>query len=94
MERQEETFQKEMAWGESVTVGDVTVTPQSQARILRWPWVGWVWNRPIAVLVERGGQSERIPIVDVTRLVQVGLLGLGLAFFIVALARSAGKKEA
>ena len=31
--------------GDPVKVGDVTVTPQSQALIVRWPLGGFVWNR-------------------------------------------------
>ncbi|MCC7354888.1 MAG: hypothetical protein IT330_14180 [Anaerolineae bacterium] len=65
--------------GDPITVGDVTVTPQSQSLTVRWPFGGFVWNRPVAVLVERGGQTERIPIVDTTRMVQLGVLGFGLA---------------
>jgi hypothetical protein len=68
--------------GDKLTIGDLTVTPQSQALIVRWPYGGWVWNRPVAVVVEQGQQLKRIPIVDVTRLAQLGLLGLGLVFFI------------
>ena len=72
--------------GEAVTVGDVTVVPQSQALTLRWGrYGGLVWNRPAAILVERGDQTERIPIVDFTRAAQLGLLGFCLIFFIVAL---------
>ena len=71
--------------GEEVRVGDVTLTPQSQALTIRWPNGGFVWNRPVAVLVERGGQTERIPVVDVTRIAQLTLLGLGFVSSIAAL---------
>ena len=71
--------------GDKVSVGDVTVTPQSQALTVRWPNGGFVWNRPVSVLVQRGEESERIPIVDVTRMAQLGLLGLGIVFSVVAL---------
>ncbi len=72
--------------GEAATVGDVTVVPQSQALTLRWGrHGGLVWNRPAAILVERGGQTERIPIVDFTRAAQVGLFGFCLIFCMVAL---------
>jgi hypothetical protein len=64
------------AWAEPLTVGDVTVTPRSRALVVRWPKGGFVWNRPTAVLVERDGQARRIPIVDVTRSLQVGLLAV------------------
>ena len=47
--------------GETLTVGDVTVTPQSRARLILWPHGGWVRNAPRAILVERGGRAERIP---------------------------------
>lgn len=66
------------ASAEPVTVGGITVTPRSKALIVRLPKGGLVWNRPTAVLVERDGQARRIPIVDATRILQVGLLGLAV----------------
>ena len=79
--------------GEAVVAGDTRVTPQSQALIIRWPNGGFVWNRPLAVGVERNGTRERIPIVDVTRLVQWGLLGLGAVFVAAAFARPARRRR-
>ena len=76
-------FQWQTISGDPTTVGDVTVTPQSQALTIRWPYGGVVWNRPTAVLVERDEQTERIPIVDVTRTAQLSLLGLSLAFSVI-----------
>jgi len=72
--------------GRPVTRGDFTVTPQSQALTIRWPNGGLVWNRPVAILVERGQQTERIPIVDITRVFQWGLLGFSLALGIITFA--------
>lgn len=74
--------------GEAVTAGGVTVIPQAQALTVRLPFGGFVWNRPVAVLVQRGRQTERIPIIDMTRVVQVGLVGLGLVFSIILWLRS------
>jgi hypothetical protein len=76
--------------GSSVTVGEVTVTPQSQALIVRWPFGGFVWNRPVAILVGREGPRfvERVRVVDVTRIVQLGLLGFGLVLSIAVFGRS------
>jgi hypothetical protein len=88
MTRLKEMFQSQMLSGDKVTVGDVTVTPQSRALTIRWPRGGLVWNRPVAVLVERDEQTERIPIVDVTRMAQLGLLGLSLVFSMVIFVRS------
>ena len=74
----------DIAWAreasaEPVTVGDITVTPRARALVVRLPWGGLVWNRPTAVMVEQAGQVRRIQVVDVTRILQLGLLGLGLA---------------
>jgi hypothetical protein len=81
--------------GNPVTVGDVTVTPQSQALTVRWPFGGFVWNRPVAILVERDGSRfvERMRVVDVTRIIQLGLLGFGLVLSIAVFDKSVRRKE-
>jgi len=71
-------FQSQAVSGSPVRAGDITVTPQSRALIVRLPFGGLVWRRPTAVLVERAGQTSRIPIVDVTRVVQLALLGASM----------------
>jgi hypothetical protein len=90
-------FKEMLRWrtisGDKVTVGDVTITPQSRALAIRWPRSGLVWNRPVGVLVERGEQTERIPIVDVTRMAQLGLLGLSLVFSMVILVLSIRRRR-
>lgn len=85
MTQLQERFKWQTESGEAVTFDDVTVTPQSQALTVRWPHGGWVWNRPVALRVERGEESKRIPIVDVTRVAQLGLYGLGLVFAVIGL---------
>jgi hypothetical protein len=60
--------------GEAITAGGRTITPQSQALVIRFPFGGFVWNRPTAVLVQQGEQTEQIPIPDITRLSQLALL--------------------
>jgi hypothetical protein len=40
------------------------------------PFAEFVWNRPTAIVVERAGRVERIPVWDVTRIVQLVLLAL------------------
>ena len=87
-------FQWRTVTGEAVTAGDSTVTPQSQALVVRWPGGGFVWNRPVAVLVQHGDKAERIPIVDVTRMAQLGLVGAGLIFSVLALAFSIRERRA
>ncbi len=68
---------------EPIVVGDTKVTPQAQALTVRLPFGGFVWNRPVAVLVERDDGTQRIPIVNVTRLVQIVLFGLILSFSVI-----------
>jgi hypothetical protein len=62
--------------GSTITVGAVRVTPETRVLRLELPFGGFVWNRPSAVIVERpDGQIERRRILDLTRIVQVALLG-------------------
>ncbi len=63
---------------EPVTVGELTATAQAQAVTVRTPFGGLVWNRPTAVLVERDGETESVPIVDVTRITQIVFIVVGL----------------
>ena len=93
MSKLKDVVQWQTTSGKEVTIGDVTLTSQSQALTLRWPKGGLVWNRPVAVLVEQGGQTERVPVVDVTRIAQLTLLGLGFFFFVVTLMLSIRKRR-
>jgi hypothetical protein len=93
MKRLKEMFKWQTISGDKVTVGDVTVTPQSQALTVRWPDGGLVWNRPVAVLMEQGERKERIPIVDVTRIAQLGLLGLSLVFTMMTIVLSVRRRR-
>lgn len=68
--------------GETIQAGTHKITPYSQAVKLILPGsrAGLIWNRPLSVLVEGDDSSQRVlPVVDVTRLVQLALLGIGLA---------------
>ena len=74
--------------GQPVTVNDITVTPLAQTLTVRWPQGGLAWNRPVALLVQQADtQQRRVPITDVTRLVQLALLGSGLLLYL-AIVRS------
>jgi hypothetical protein len=76
-------FQIETQLGEPQTFGAATITPQSQALIVRWPHGGFVWNRPIGVIVDRAGRIERLPIVDVTRYATWTFIGLTMLFSVI-----------
>ncbi len=67
--------------------------PRSQEGWAAWSFGGGVvWNRPVAVLVEREGQVERIPIRDTTRLMHLALLVTALLLAAV-LASARGRQE-
>ena len=83
----------ETATGEPVTMGGTTLTTESQALVVRWPRGGWIWNRPVAITIEEGGETRRVPIVDVTRLVQVALVATSVAFVVVTLALSINSRR-
>lgn len=51
--------------------GDVTITTEARALVVHLPFMGFVWNRPAAVIVERNGRRERRPINDPTRTVML-----------------------
>jgi len=79
--------------GTPVTAGGVTVTPWSRALTVRLPFGGFVWNRPTAVVVERAGRIERIPVRDVTRDARLGLIGLALLLAFLWIPRAFPRKE-
>ena len=93
MARLNEIIQWQTSAGDKITIGDTTLTPQSQALTLRWPKGGLIWNRPVAVVVEQGGQTKHIPIIDLTRVAQIMLLGLGLTFSVIAFLRSTQQRR-
>ncbi len=84
-------LQIETQAGTPATVGNLTVTPESQAFILRLPFGGFVWNRPAAVLLEMEGEQQHIPIVDVTRIAQLALAVF--VFGLVIWSRTGERKE-
>ena len=83
MPRLQDFIRLENTSADPIVVGDTRVTPQAQAFSVRFPFGGFVWNRPTAVLVERDDLTQRIPIVDVTRVAQVALFGLVVTFSII-----------
>ena len=92
MIRLKDQFQVQTGVAPPVTVGDVTVTPQFQAVIIRLPIGGFVWNRPTALLVEQNGQTTRFPIRDITRILLLWLLGFSLVLSIVSFIKFSRRK--
>lgn len=68
--------------GEPVMVRDTRITPQARALRVRFPYGGFVWNRPVSLVVERGEVRETVTIPDVMLMAQFGLM---LATMVVAI---------
>ena len=64
--------------GTAVSTPHHTLIPESQALIVKFPYGGFVWQRPTAVLVKNDDQTERHPVVDVTRLATWSILTASL----------------
>ena len=64
--------------GTAVSTPNHTLIPESQALIIKFPYGGFVWQRPTAVLIQTGNQTERHPIVDATRLATWSIIGASL----------------
>ncbi len=79
--------------GEPTTIGDVTVTPRSRVFVLRLPFGGFVWNRPIGVTVRRGESVEDLPIRDLTRIIQIVCAGAILVLLLASRIAHPRKKE-
>ena len=68
--------------GDPIIVGDYRIIPFAQSLRLQFP--GWrlggvIWNRPASVLVMTpDGQEKVLPVHDITRRVQLSLLGAGI----------------
>ena len=65
--------------GKTITKGEITVTPEAQSLIVKLPFWGFVWHRPVALVVEKDGRQERIPIFDATRAAVWGMVVIGTA---------------
>lgn len=80
--------------GEPVEAAGIRVTPEARAVVLRLPFGGWVWNRPVAVVVEREGETRRVPIPDPVQGARlVTLLSLALLALLGALAVRDGARR-
>lgn len=79
--------------GSPATVGDATLMPVARSFIVRWPAGGAVWSGPTAIIVEREGMTDRLPIVDVNRRILWGLRLGALAIIATSMARCRRRKS-
>ncbi len=70
--------------GAPVEVQGRLLTPVAQAVTVSTPLGGFVWNRPVAVLVAEDGTVTRYPIVDVTRIALWALAGASILSVVIA----------
>jgi len=91
--RLKELLQWQEVAGQPMVVNDITLIPQSQVLIVRLPQGAYVWQRPTTVLVKQGEQVRQMPIVDITRLLQLGLLGFSMLMIIVRVVMFVQRKE-
>lgn len=74
-------FQVDTQAGRPVYTGDKKIIPLSQAVKINPPGTSavLVWNRPVAVIVQKeGGIEHTLPVRDATKLAQVSIFGLAL----------------
>ena len=94
MKQRRQVFRWSTASGETITVGDTRLTPESRALVCRVGSLGFSWNRPVAVVVETGNTRQRIPVVDATRQAQLAILAFVVALWGLALALSVRRRSA
>ena len=74
-------FKLELLESAPIMSGDAEVVVRARAVHIPLPFAhgGLIWNRPISVSVRRPGVSElTLPVRDVTRILQLALLVLGV----------------
>jgi hypothetical protein len=89
-------FKIETREGAPIRSGDAEVVVRSRAVQLTLPsgHGGFIWNRPVAVSIRRPGVPEQsLPVRDVTRLLQLALLALGVAGALVLRMAARGRRR-
>jgi hypothetical protein len=61
------------------------VTPISSSLLVRFPFGGFVWNKPVAIDLEQGGHIQHLPVVDITRLAIMTMTGVGIVMSALAI---------
>lgn len=80
----EKFWQWKIQDGAPITVGGRTLTPQTRVLSVRFPFGGYVWHRPAAVLVAENGRSQRLPIPDPTRMILIAVAVVSMVIAILA----------
>lgn len=69
--------------GPEVIADDADVNYRPEVRTIqlsgkRW---GWVWNHPRGILIQKGEERKRVPIIDFTRLFEAVIYGISFLLF-------------
>lgn len=70
--------------GRTFTTGEQTITLLAQRIQLRLPWLAVIWTRPVGVVIQRPGKTERRPIFNANRLLFFILCGLTVSGMVLA----------
>jgi hypothetical protein len=77
-----------MQISQPVTAGSTTIQLTTQVFRLNLPFLrngGLIYHRPVSVVVRPGTADERVvPVIDITRLVQIGLIVTALFTLLVS----------
>lgn len=79
--------------GENIRSGDLVITPISKVLKIKPTGFsgGLIWNRPIAIRVQRGAEERVLAIPDITRQVILTLALFSIVFAVIA--TSFGKRN-
>ena len=83
MKENSRKFKLQTKSGLALKVGEVSVTPQSQALTVRWPKGGWVWNRPHKIIIQQGEEITNVPVADPTRIIQLVFYVFSVLFVVI-----------
>ena len=78
-------IKRTVSLGKTIQRGSIRVTPYNRAWIQMENYGGWVSNRPSHLRVEKEGKVRQLPIVDLTRLLQILFFSCSLFFLLVSL---------
>jgi hypothetical protein len=77
--------------GETKVTEFKTVLENQVVRLSGKHWK-WVWNRPSGVLIQKGDQENRVPVVDVTRILEFVIYGISFLLVLLGLKGLGGKR--
>jgi hypothetical protein len=84
IERNSSWFNQETA-GAGIQSGGVEVVPFSKSAGMVGDHGGWIWNRPSKIEIRSGEEVNYIPVLNLTRLIQIFLFTLSFLFSLIGL---------